>query len=726
MNRLAQESSPYLRQHADNPVHWQPWGPEAMAEAVERDVPVLLSVGYSACHWCHVMERESFEDARIAALMNEHFVCVKVDREERPDLDAVYMQATLTLSGGHGGWPMTVFLTPDLEPFFAGTYFPPTDRHGMAGFPTVVATLAQRWRDHREQVVKQARTLTDLLREAAATSQPVLIDPALRDVAARELLSELDPDHGGFGDAPKFPRAEAHELLLRRWRRTGDAEARRAVELTLTRMAEGGIYDQVGGGFHRYSTDDEWLVPHFEKMLYDQALLSRLYAWAYQATSRPLFHRVATETLDYVLREMTGPEGGFYSATDADTDGVEGASFVWTPGEVEAAVLDPTEARAFCAYYDVREGGNWEGKSILHVPRPVDAVAAELGLTPDALMAAIDSAVPKVYRARWRRTRPALDDKRLTAWNGLMLSAFAWGARVLGEQRYLDAANKNASFLLETMVRPDGGLFRSFRSGRAHLDATLEDYAFLADALIDLYEAGGERKHLAAALVLAERLVRDFAPADGGAFYATPHEHEPLIVRYREGHDGAIPNANAVAAQALARLSFHMDLPELRSAAELALRAWGEKVARLPRGFCQTLAAVDLLTEGPLELALVGTSAEPNYLALLDEVNRPYLPNQLLAHGSGEPPAADDLPPLPLLAGKERVDGRAALYVCRQYTCREPVTDPARVAAALDAGSGARGGAARLSRGSSPPRAPARGPRRSRPPRSGARRRAGA
>jgi hypothetical protein len=677
-NRLIDATSPYLLQHAHNPVDWFPWGEEALARAKAEDKPILLSIGYSACHWCHVMERESFENQSIAELMNRSFVCIKVDREERPDLDDVYMAATLAMNHGQGGWPMTVFLTPEQEPFFAGTYFPPDDRGGRPGFPTVLERIAEMWKHDRASVKDQGVQLAEYLRENAKAAPGGSVGEEALRTALDQLARDFDPQWGGFGRAPKFPPSAGLSLLLRLHRRFGEARALEMVRKTLDAMARGGMYDQVGGGFARYSTDERWLVPHFEKMLYDNAQLARVYLEGFQATGEPFYRRIAAETLDYVLREMTDAAGGFYSATDADSEGEEGKFFVWTPAEVRAAVGDDELARRFDAYYDITEGGNWEGNSIPHTPRRLGEVAAQLGVAPGDLEASLDEARKRVYEARKLRVPPALDDKVLIAWNGLMISAFAEGARVLDDARYLGAARRAADFLLGTLRRPDGRLLRTWRAGRAQLDAYLEDYAFLAEGLVDLYEAGGGPKYLDAAAALADRMREDFAAEEGG-FFSTARGHEALIVRPREGHDGAIPSANAAAAMALARLSYHLDRPELRDDAGRALRAWGKAIARQPRSFAKSLAVVDFLLEGPVELALVGAAGEAGFDALRRDLGRRYLPNRILA--SHDPAAGEATSPL--LRGKTLVEGRAALYVCRGYACQRPVTEAASVDVAL-------------------------------------------
>ncbi len=676
LNRLAGSTSPYLLQHASNPVDWYPWGPEALSRARQDDRPILLSIGYSACHWCHVMAHESFEDPGIAALMNEHFVCVKVDREERPDLDDIYMAATMAMNHGHGGWPMTVFLTPDQQPFFAGTYFPPEDRHGRPGFPAILRRIAELWRDNRAALERVGGELTTHLRQSTDPS-PGAID---LDAACARLLDQLattfDPAWGGFGSAPKFPPATLLRLLLLLHRRDGDERALPMVRRTLDGMARGGMYDQIGGGFCRYSTDDEWLVPHFEKMLYDNALLVRAYLEAYQVTAEPLYRQVTADVLDYVLREMTAPEGGFFSATDADSEGVEGKFFVWTLAQFEA-VLGP-DAPLAAAWFDVSEMGNWEGHSILRTPRPLAAVAAEFGLEPEAAATRLAAARQQLYAARSGRVPPGLDDKVLTSWNGLMIGAMAEGARVLGESRWLDAACRAADFVLDRLRGADGRLLRSWRQGASHLNGYLEDYAFLGNGLLDLYEAGGAERYLAEARAIAERMAADFAAPEGG-FFSTSADHEALLVRHREGHDGAVPAANAMAAQLLARLGVHLNRADFRRSARAAIDAWGAAVTREPRAFAQSLLALAFVEGEPVELAYLGAWSDPAMEALRRAVAAHFLPTHIIGHHDPALGASA----LPLLADKTLVRGAPALYVCRNFACRRPVTDPHEVATAL-------------------------------------------
>ncbi len=676
-NHLAGETSPYLLQHAKNPVDWYPWGPEALERARRENKPIFLSIGYAACHWCHVMERESFENEALAALLNRHFVSIKVDREERPDVDEVYMAATVALSGG-GGWPMSVFLLPDQQPFFAGTYFPPTDRHGRPGFATLLERIAELWEKDADALRVDAAALGAHVRGGFATQAPGAVGTREIGAAAEALSRAFDPVHGGFGAAPKFPPSSALRLLILYHRRSGDTQALAMVRTTLDAMKNGGIYDQLGGGFARYSTDERWLVPHFEKMLYDNAELSRAYLEAFQVTRDPEYERIVRETLDYVVREMQGPDGGYFSATDADSEGEEGKFFVWTLDELKA-VLEREAAEHFAYVYDVSPGGNWEGRSILHRAHGVEDAAVALGLSPATLQSSLAASRERLYAARAERVPPLLDDKVIAAWNGLMIDAMAEGFRVLRDRRYLESAERAARYATTTLARPDGGLFRTAREGRAHLDAYLEDYAYLGDALITLFEASGRRTWLDHAKRLAGRLVSDFGDA-GGAFFATGKDHEVLVARPRDGHDGALPNANAVAARLLARLSRHLGDPERATRAREALEAYGGLVKRAPRAFATTLVAADLLENPPVELAVVGHAGDVAREALEAEIGRHYLPNRIVALLDPDEPKGE---PLPLLEGKTLVGGCAALYVCRRFACAAPVTSPADVALLL-------------------------------------------
>ncbi len=677
-NRLIHETSPYLLQHAYNPVDWYPWGPEALQLAKDKNRPILLSIGYSACHWCHVMERESFENEAVAALMNRHFVCVKVDREERPDLDEIYMAATVAMNQGHGGWPMTVFLTPDREPFYAGTYFPPEDRWGRPGFATVLTKIAEYWTTDAAGVQAQARDMVEKLRGAGHPLSPISIGDSVLEQAVEQFQEDFDNIHGGFGSAPKFPPATGLSLLLRCHRRSGNPQILTMVTQTLDMMAAGGIYDHIGGGFARYSTDARWLVPHFEKMLYDNALLARVYIEAYQVTKKALYQQVATETLDYIRREMTGPDGGLYSSTDADSEGVEGKFFVWTPNQVQNAVKDDEASRRFCVLYDITESGNWDHQNIPNRLRPIEEITKQLNLTSDELNETASRVKPLLYAARQHRVPPGLDDKVITAWNGMMLSALAEAARVFGDDRYRDHAVQTADFLLKVHMKPDGRLLRTSRAGRAHLDAYLEDYAYFAEGLLDLYEAGASESYLQAAARLADLIVTDFIDQEHGGFFTTATQHESLILRHREGTDGATPSANAVAASVLARLSFHFDRNDWRQIAVAAIRAYGRQIARYPRAFAKSLSVVDFLTEGPVELAIVGDPSQQDFRTLRQSIADCYVPNRIVATLIPGTPSA-----LPLLQGKQTVSGMPTLFICRNFSCQQPITDPSLVPQAL-------------------------------------------
>ena len=693
-NRLIHETSPYLLQHAYNPVDWYPWGMEALQTAKAQNRPILLSIGYSACHWCHVMERESFESESIAALLNRHFVCIKVDREERPDLDEIYMAATVAMNHGQGGWPMTVFLTPEQQPFFAGTYFPPDDRWGRPGFSNLLGKIAEVWNQDAAGLRSRAQELTARLEREWQVPNPVSISDQILDTVVHDFSEEFDPNFGGFGSAPKFPPATGLSLLLRCYRRNRDAKALHMVTKTLDAMAAGGMYDHIGGGFARYSTDERWLVPHFEKMLYDNALLARAYLDAYQVTKQETYRDVVIEVLDYILREMTDHDGGFYSATDADSEGVEGKFFVWTPDQIRQAVNDDEDVRRFCTCYDITAHGNWEHTNIPNRMRAIDAVARELDVTVDELRETVKRVRPILYETRKGRVPPGLDDKIITAWNGMMISAMAEAGRVLGHAKYVVAARNAADFLLR-VHRAEGRLLRTSRKGRAHLDAVLEDYAYLGEGLVDLYEAGGGARYLEAASTMAEQLLESFQDSDHGGFFTTGKTHETLILRGREGADGATPSGNAVAATLLARLSFHLDRPDYRAAAIGAVRAYGKQMTRYPRAFAKSLALVDLLTEGPIEIALIGRNSDPRLLAMQQAIKDVYLPNRIIAITD----IVDGTSTHPLLTGKKAVNGQAALYLCRHFSCPQPLTDPLLVVEALQAASnpsGQRSGVTRL------------------------------
>ena len=678
-NRLIDETSPYLLQHAHNPVDWYPWGPEALERAAAEDKPILLSVGYSACHWCHVMERESFEDPETAGQMNESFVCIKVDREERPDIDSIYMSAVQALSG-RGGWPMTVFLTPEGKPYYGGTYFPPEDRQGMPGFPRVLQSMADAYKENRGEVVRATDQILERIRQVTATARS--LEPLTADVmrtAFRGIAGQFDDVHGGVGQAPKFPQPMTYEFLLRHHLRTQDSDALEIVELTLDRMAYGGIYDQAGGGFHRYSTDPVWLVPHFEKMLYDNALLATLYLHAYQVTGKELYRHVVEETLEYVRREMTDPSGGFYSAQDADSEGVEGKFFVWRPEEI-VEVLGAQEGDIVCRYYGVTPEGNFEGGSILNVPSDPADFAAGAGMAPTELHALLARSRSKLLEARGRRVRPGTDDKILTAWNALMMRAFAEAAAVLGRTDYRDIANKNAKFVLDTLQR-DGRLLRTSKDGKAKLNGYLEDYAYLIDALIALHEVTFDARWLREAIALGKAMVDLFWDEASGGFYDTGRDHEALIVRPRDISDNAVPSGSSMATGVLLRLAIITGDSAYERVAAAGLRSARELMTRFPAGAGQWLCALDSYLTPTREVAIIGDPDERATQVLHAEVFRHYIPNRVLLGGAL--PGSGGLEELPLMQGREMIDGRATAYVCENYVCKLPVTEPQALASQL-------------------------------------------
>ncbi len=673
-NRLSTQTSPYLRQHAENPVDWYPWGDEALQAARDQDKPILLSVGYAACHWCHVMAHESFEDPAIAALMNEHFINIKVDREERPDIDSIYMLAVQMLTG-QGGWPMTMFLTPDGKPFYGGTYFPPEDRQvgagqTMAGLPRIIRAVVDAYRNRRNEVEVSANQIREHLdQHYQSTPRPESLSITALGEAEQTLHQQFDASNGGFGGAPKFPPNMLIEFLLRRIERTGSWRANEMLTLTLDRMARGGIFDQIGGGFHRYTVDAIWLVPHFEKMLYDNALLSRDYALAWQVTGNELYRRTCSETYDYVLREMTSPEGGFYSSQDADSDGVEGKFYVWTPDEIEA-VLGPDESRLIERYFSVVAKGNFEGANILSVPREPAQIALEFGIGVAKLNERVEAARNRLYQARSQRVWPGRDEKILTAWNALMLRSLAEGGVILGRTDLVDAARRNAQFIRDNLF-VNGRLLRSYMDGQANLDAFLEDHANLIDGLIALYEATFEAEWIVWARQLADRMIAEFWDDQRGAFFDTPASGEGLIARPKDVFDNATPSGNSVAAEALLRLALLSGEQEYGRRASDTLEQYGAFAAERPNGFGRMLCAYDFAVGNVHEVAIVGDPDRADTQVLLNEVRRHYLPWKVTALAR---PGKDDSQTIPLLAERTEIDGKAAAYVCQNYVCQLPVT----------------------------------------------------
>jgi uncharacterized protein YyaL (SSP411 family) len=685
-NRLGGETSPYLLQHAHNPVDWYPWGEEAFARAREEAKPILLSVGYSACHWCHVMERESFENEAIAARMNRDFINIKVDREERPDVDAIYMSA-VQLMTGQGGWPMTMFLTPDGKPFHGGTYFPPHDLYGRPGFPRVLEAVADAWRTQRLQIDAQAADMVSNLQKGNDFTRGLpdsLLTPAVLENAYNALAPQFDNRNGGFGGAPKFPQPANLEFLLRFHASSRRLEPLRMVEKTLQRMALGGIYDQLGGGFHRYSTDQTWLVPHFEKMLYDNAQLAQTYAHCYQATGKSFYRGIAEETLEYVLREMTGPEGGFYSAQDADSEGIEGKFFVWTPDEI-AAVIGDRDAAVVSAFYDVTPAGNWDGHNILHVVKDASDVAAECGLSVEEAAGILDSARIKLLAARGTRVMPGLDDKALTSWNGLMLTALSECASIFDRDDFRRAAIRNARFVLDNLLVSEAGgrsrLLRTYRNGQAKLNAYLEDYAFYADGLLYLYEATFDTQWLDSAQMLIDILLERFWDERDGGFFSTSDDHETLIQRPKDWDDNATPSGNSVAVGVMLKLAVLRGEERYRRAAARVLRKLGPVLEKHPYGFARMLGALDLYLASPREIAIIGQLEDPATSALLGAVHSIYLPNKVLAGCDGISVPTN----IPLLVDRPLRGGKPTAYVCENFTCKQPVIDAEALGAQLQA-----------------------------------------
>ncbi len=664
-NRLAQETSPYLLEHANNPVDWFPWGDAALERARAEHKPILLSIGYSACHWCHVMARESFEDPETAALMNRDFVSIKVDREERPDLDQIYMRAVQGLTGS-GGWPMTVFLLPDGTPFFAGTYFPPSDRHGMPAFRRVLAAVADAFTNRPTDVAETATQVRDFLNRPSVPLAAGELTPALLDEATTRIERDFDQVYGGFGGAPKFPQPMLIEDLLRYHVRTGQAAGLEMAVQTLRAMAAGGMYDQLGGGFHRYSVDERWLVPHFEKMLYDNALLPRAYLDAWQLGHEPSFRRVVEETLAFVQREMTSPQGAFYSSLDADSEAEEGRFYLWTPPELEAA-LGAEDARALAQAYDVTAAGNFEGRNILH---PVSSSAIEL----------LDAARDRLMASRDRRVRPHRDEKVIAGWNGLMLRAFADAGRVLGRRDLVMAAETNAHFLLSEMLHA-GRMRRSYKDGRAPLAGYLEDQAAVADGLLSLYEATFDPSWLDAVRGLVNEMLTAFWDESSGAFFDTAADQEQLVARPQDVTDNAIPSGTSLAVDVLLRAGMLLGEASWVDRGRATLERLAPTAAKAPLAFGRLLAALDFHLSRPLELAVIGKPADEQTKRFLEVVRAHFLPNRLMAVA----PSLAEGRVIPLLADRRALDGKATAYLCEGFVCQAPTTDPAELARQLDA-----------------------------------------
>lgn len=685
-NRLATANSPYLLQHANNPVDWQPWDDAALEQARKEDKPIFLSIGYSACHWCHVMEHESFENADIAKLLNENYVSIKVDREERPDLDQIYMNAVQMMTG-RGGWPMSVFLTPEGNPFYGGTYWPPHAKMGMPGFDQILQAVTEAWANKREDALEQAKNLTEQLQSVGRQeTEAGPISGELVHAAVAQLERVFDFSHGGFGGAPKFPHPMDLRVLLRSWHRGRQDGVLKMVTLTLDKMAGGGMYDQLGGGFHRYSVDEHWLVPHFEKMLYDNALLAVCYLEGYQATGRDDYARTVRETLDFWLAEMTDEAGGFHSTLDADSEGVEGKFYVWTPEEVES-VLDAEEARTFCYAYDVSSGGNFEGQSILNLPKTLTQCASILNRDVDELRSELEASRDKLLAVRAKRIAPGLDDKVLVSWNGLMIDAMAQASAVLAEPRYEQAAIKAAEFLLANLQDDDGRLMHSWRQGKSQGQAYLDDYACLANALITLYEVTFDGRWIDEAVKLCDELLNRFADADGTGFFYTSDEHEQLIARNKDIMDASVPSGNAMAATVLVRLASLTGREDYQKAAEETLSGFATVMQRAPSATGQMLVAVDMFVGPTPQVVVVGSRDDAEMADVLNDLWKRFIPNRALA-GTESEDAASPAALEKLFAGKTAGESHPAVYVCEGFTCAAPTFGKEAAIASWDRLSG--------------------------------------
>ncbi len=662
-NRLSQESSPYLLQHANNPVDWYTWGEEALAKAKSEDKPIFLSIGYSACHWCHVMERESFENKAIAILMNQFFINIKIDREERPDLDTIYMEAVVAMTG-QGGWPLSVFLTPDGLPFYGGTYFPPTPRYGMPSFEQVLQAITEAYHTKKDYLATNTQALLQQIKSSATLSLQANkpLDDVVSELATQAIAQSFDRKHGGLNEAPKFPQPMIYEFLLQAYYRNPKENLREMVELTLQKMAAGGIYDQLGGGFHRYSTDDRWLAPHFEKMLYDNALLARLYLHAYQLTGQALYRQVVEETLDYVAREMIAPEGGFYSTQDADSAGEEGKFFLWTPAEIEA-VLGAEEGRAFCMAYGVTAEGNFEGKNILHLDHTTETLTS--------LRESLHRSRNRLFMERQKRVKPSRDEKIITSWNGLMLAAFAEAAQVLEREDYASIATRNAEFILTTMQK-EGRLYRTWKAGNAQakLNGYLEDYACYADGLLALYQTTFKPRWFQAARQLMDAVLTHFTDHENGGFFDTADDHETLISRPKNLSDNAMPCGNSMTARVLLKLATLTGQANYRTPALNSISALQEKMSQYPTALAYWLGTLEFALTSPKEIALIGPLDHPTMQAMRRALFAPYRPQQVVAWSDG----LDYEGQPELVQNRPTQADQPTAYVCQNFTCQNPVT----------------------------------------------------
>lgn len=680
-NRLIQEKSPYLQQHAFNPVDWYPWGEEAYQTAIEEDKPVFLSIGYSTCHWCHVMAHESFEDGEVAQILNEYFVSIKVDREERPDVDHVYMTVCQAMTGT-GGWPLNLFLTPQKKPFYAGTYFPKTERYGNPGLIAILKQIANLWNTSKESIIASSEQATQVLQSMKASSSGGVLTVETLKQAYAQLRNNYDGLYGGFGSPPKFPTPHNYTFLLRWWKRSCDPMPLEMAEKTLDRMGHGGMYDQLGGGFHRYSTDEYWLVPHFEKMLYDQAQLTIAYLETYQATGKAFYATIARGVLDYVLRDMTSPHGGFFSAEDADSEGVEGKFYVWTSDEI-VKILGEKDGRIICDYYDVSKEGNFEdNNNILHVDKPVDAFVKREGLAPGEFQKLLGSAHEKLFQAREKRIHPHKDDKILTAWNGLMISAFARGAQALDEPKYTRAAVQAADFILSNLRKTDGTLLRCYRVDEAFIPAYLDDYAYFVGSLIDLYETTFEVKYLMASLALNKQMLDNFwDEKDGGLFFGGK-KNEPLIAQTKEVYDGALPSGNSMALLNMLRLGHITGNPDLLKIADRLTSAFSDTINQYPSGYTHFLCGLDFAIGATKDIVVAGDPGRDDTKRILREVRRRFIPHKTLIVSSSADKSIEEV--AERVKAQGMIDNKATVYVCENNTCKPPATDMQEIVTLLE------------------------------------------
>ncbi|MCF6149166.1 MAG: thioredoxin domain-containing protein [Candidatus Kuenenia sp.] len=670
-NRLINEKSPYLQQHAYNPVDWYPWGEEAFKKAKAENKVIFLSIGYSTCHWCHVMEEESFEDEEVAKLLNEFFVAVKVDREERPDIDNVYMTVCQAMTGS-GGWPLTLFLTPEGKPFYAGTYFPKTERFGNPGLIAVLTQIANLWKTNKESVLASSSQVTKLLNIEVSSESEETLDIRTLKTAYEQLRDRFDSIYGGFGSSPKFPTPHNFSFLLRWWKRNNAAFALEMVEKSLELMARGGIHDHLGGGFHRYSTDEYWLVPHFEKMLYDQALLAIAYIETYQATKKENYATVAEDIFDYVLRDMTSPEGGFYSAEDADSEGVEGKYYVWTPEEIKK-VLGEKDGNIFCDFYDVSDVGNFEDKNILHADKPLSVAAKLENLEPDALEKLLSTCRKKLLSIREKRIKPHKDKKIITSWNGLMISALSKGAQAMNEPKYAEAASCAADFILDTLYQENTILLRRFCEGEAAIPGFLDDYAFFVNGLIDLYETTFEEKYLKAALQVNEQMINNFSDENDGGFFFSGKTNEKLITQTKEIYDGATPSGNSVALLNLLRIGRITGNSFYETLANNLIKAFSHTISQYPSGYTQFMCALDFALGPSKEIIIAGERENKDTKNILREIQIRFLPNKVLLLHPSDGTYIEEI--APYTKEQNPIEGKTTVYVCENYACKKPAHD---------------------------------------------------